>query len=367
MSSRPIRARIVTEALRHNFQVARNHAGDSRLWAVIKANAYGHGLLPSAHALSGLADGFALLELSEAESLRRAGLHDPILMLEGFFSPAEIGPAAELGVTVVVHSHHQLQWLEEAELARPLPVFLKVNTGMNRLGFKPEEAAGVVRRLAGLRQVAAVTLMTHFAEADTDVGIAGQLDRFGHVRAGLAEIEGISIANSATLLRYPAAIGGATGWARPGIMLYGASPFPERRSARELGLRPVMTLESELIAVQNLHPGDRVGYGGRFEADRPMRVGIVGCGYGDGYPRHAGTGTPISVAGRRTRTLGRVSMDMLVADITDIPEAGPGSPVVLWGGSGMGHVPADEVAMAAGTISYEMFCALAPRVPRIVL
>jgi alanine racemase len=359
--SRPIRALIHTEALRHNFSIVRRHAGEAGLWAVVKAHGYGHGLLRVAHALSHLADGYALLELAEAEALRREGLEHPVLLLEGYFSEDELPRVAELGLTPVIHNLRQLQWLENARLPRAIPIYLKINTGMNRLGLVPAEVPQVLDRLARLPQVSGVTLMSHFAEADGERGIAWQLERFRSVQAGsnLAQ----SLANSAALLRYPETVGERGDWARPGIVLYGASPFPEFRSATELDLRPVMTLESEIIAVQDLRPGERVGYGGLFQAETAMRIGIVACGYADGYPRHAPTGTPLSVAGRRSRTLGRVSMDMLVADLTAIPEAGIGAPVILWGGQGAGQVPVDEVASAAGTVAYELFCALAPRVP----
>ena len=359
--SRPIHALVSAAALQQNFAVARNHAASARLWAVVKAHAYGHGLLRAAHALADLADGYALLELAEAAALREAGLAHPILLLEGIFAAAELGEVERLGVTPALGSLRQLQWLEEARLAQPMPVYLKVNTGMNRLGFRPAEVPEILARLLRLPQVSAVTLMTHFAEADGERGIAGQLAAFAPLRAA-AHLP-VSMANSAALLRFPEAAGGKTGWVRPGIMLYGSSPFPELNSAETLGLRPAMTLASEIIAVQTLRPGERVGYGGLFEADRPMRIGIVACGYADGYPRHASTGTPIAVAGRRTRTLGRVSMDMLVADLTDIPEADVGAPVVLWGGAGDSLVAADEVAASAGTVAYELFCALASRVP----
>ncbi len=358
---RPIQTLVSADALRHNFDVARSHGGASRLWAVVKAHGYGHGLLGVAGALADHADGFALLELEEAAALRQAGLTQPILLLEGVFAPSELQDVAALGLTPAIGSLRQLEWLEAASMPGPLPVYLKVNTGMNRLGFRPAQVPEVLARLLRLRQISAVTLMTHFAEADGTRGIAGQIAVFAPLAA--ATQLPVSTANSATLLRFPEALGGKTGWARPGIMLYGSSPFPDLKSARELDLLPVMTLSSEIIGVQDLRPGERVGYGGLFEANRPMRIGIVACGYGDGYPRHAPTGTPISVAGRRTRTLGRVSMDMLVADLTDIPAAGVGAPVVLWGGAGDSFIAADEVAASAGTVAYELFCALAARVP----
>ncbi len=232
-------------------------------------------------------------------------------------------------------------------------MFLKLNTGMNRLGLTAAELRPALARLQASRNVGEITLMTHFACADDERGIAWQLERFEAATAGL-DLP-VSLANSAALLRYPHA---ARDWVRVGIMLYGASPFADE-SAAALGLEPAMTLESRLIATHTLAAGEAVGYGATFRAEGPMRIGVVACGYADGYPRHAATGTPVLVDGRRTRTLGRVSMDMLCVDLTDLPGAGIGSAVVLWGEG----LPVEEVAAAAGTISYELLCALAPRVP----
>lgn len=355
--SRPIRALIDLEALRHNYQVARQHAGQARVFAVIKANAYGHGLLPCARALAEVADGFAMLDVAEAVQLRDAGINQPILMLEGFFDADQVGEFAALGLIPVVHRLDQLDAILEAALPMAIRVFLKINSGMNRLGFSADNLAAARARLASSPAFGRVTMMTHFADADGPRGIQGQLDRFCNL---LPDWQGpVCLANSAALLRHPAALGPVAqeNWVRPGIMLYGASPFADQ-SAESLGLKPVMTLKSEIIAVQNISPGERVGYGGTFVADRAMRVGVVACGYADGYPRHGGTDTPILVDGRRTRTLGRVSMDMLACDLTDLPDTGVGSPVTLWGQG----LPADEVATAAGTIAYELFTALAPRV-----
>lgn len=350
---RPILASISLDALRQNHAVARAHAGAARIWSVLKANAYGHGLNRVAEALSPLADGFAVLDLDEAVRLRETGIRQPVLLLEGFFQTADLAVVAEYVLTAVVHSPEQIEMLACSWLPVRLPVYLKFNSGMNRLGFQAPEFRKAYEKLRAISGVGAITLMTHFAAADLEEGIAGPLGAFDALRTDLPGPA--SLANSAALLRYPDARGD---WVRPGIMLYGGSPFA-RKSAQELGLRPAMTLASEIIAVQRVEPGERVGYGGLFAAQRSMRVGVVACGYADGYPRHAGTGTPILVAGHRTRTLGRVSMDMLAADLTDIPEAGTGSRVVLWGEG----LPADEVASAAGTISYELFCALAGRVP----
>ena len=352
--TRPIRASIDPSALRSNFAVARNNAGAARLWAVLKANAYGHGLLRAAQALGDLADGYALLDLADAVALREAGLRQPILLLEGFFAADELPLLAEYGLTPVLHTLEQVEMLVSVSLPARLPVYLKINTGMNRLGFSAEAFQVVLTALETAPQVSGVTLMTHFADADMERGIAPQMARFAEIAQGCEQK--VSLANSAALLRFPET---RTGWARPGIMLYGSSPFPQERSAEQIGLRPAMTLSSELIAVQELKAGNRVGYGGLFAADQDMRIGIVACGYADGYPRHAPTGTPILVEGRRTRTVGRVSMDMIMVDLDGIPQAGIGSPVVLWGEG----LPVDEVAASAGTVGYELLCALAQRVP----
>jgi alanine racemase len=271
-------------------------------------------------------------------------------MLEGPFDAEDLSACAELNLMPVLHSMHQLDWLAQA--AEPLDVFLKFNSGMNRLGFPLAEFDAVLARVRALPQVSQITLMTHFATADEDFGIDWQWHSF----IAKAQVSGLSIsaANSAALLRYPDT---RRDWVRAGIMLYGASPFADL-SAAELGLRPAMTLQSQIIALQQLKPGEALGYGLTYMADETTRVGIVACGYADGYPRHAPTGTPILVSGKRTRTLGRVSMDMLAVDLSKLPEAGIGSPVVLWGEG----LPVEEVARTAGTISYELLCALAPRV-----
>ena len=356
-TSRPIRARISTTAIADNYRLAKRLAAPAKAWAVIKANAYGHGQWRAVEALREEADGFALLEAENAVALREAGIRQPLLLLEGIFSARDARAVAAYGLTSVVHCPEQLAMLLAARKPeQPLSLYLKLNTGMNRLGLNSEQLRAVRATLQGVPQVA-VTLMTHFAEADGGSGIEAPLARF---RAMVGDWAGpVSLANSAAIVDYPQTHGE---WVRPGIMLYGASPFADRPAAA-LGLRPAMALESAIIGVQTLAPGDRVGYGGTFTAERPMRIGVVACGYADGYPRHAPTGTPIAVMGKLTRTLGRVSMDMLACDLTDIPEAGIGAPVTLWGRGRAGEVPADVVAAAAGTIAYELFCALAARVP----
>jgi len=275
------------------------------------------------------------------------------LLLEGLFSADELTVAARHDFSIVVHCEEQLLMLEAARGVRPMDIFIKINTGMNRLGLPLARFQAVYERLKASKTVRSMTLMTHFATADGPEGVTEQLSRFNSLTQAIRLPK--TLANSAALLRYPET---HADWVRPGIMLYGATPFADQ-SVAELGLRPAMTLSSEIIAVQNLRAGDSVGYGNLFAADGSKRVGVVACGYADGYPRHALTGTPILVAGKRTRTLGRVSMDMLYADITDIPEAGIGSPVELWGA----NIQVDEVAVAAGTVGYELLCAIAQRVP----
>jgi alanine racemase len=348
---RPIQARISIAAMAHNLRVARSHAGAARVFAVVKANAYGHGLSRARRALAA-ADGFAVLTLEEAANLRQMGVGKPILLLEGIFGADEIAACAEMDLWPVLHHPAHLDWLQQQPPARPIQIFLKFDSGMHRLGFPLDDHAAIMARVRSLPGVAGITLMTHFAEADEAAGVDWQLQPFLRETAGY----GLpwSSANSAALLRYPETLGA---WVRPGLMLYGASPFADR-SAEQLGLKPAMTLQSEIISVQTLQPGDGVGYGQLFRAERAMRIGVVACGYADGYPRHAPTGTPVLVNGRASRTLGRVSMDMLCVDLSECADAGVGTPVVLWG-EGM---PVDAVAAAAGTSSYELLCALAARV-----
>ncbi|MDP1592680.1 MAG: alanine racemase [Gallionella sp.] len=348
---RPIQAHIDLNALESNLHIARR-ATSARIMAVIKANAYGHGLLRAAEALAE-ADGFALLDIQDAVRLREAGYRQTLLLLEGFFDAQDLALVAEYDLSCVVHSVWQIALLDAYPRRAALDVWLKVNSGMNRLGFAPgrvAEAMEALRRHAAVREI---TLMSHFSDADEARGVSGQLELFNEVVSAYRGAR--SLANSAALLRYPATHGD---WVRPGIMLYGASPFAEV-SAQSMGLKPVMTLSSRIIATQDLSAGDRVGYGGLFCADRAMRIGIVACGYADGYPRHAPNGTPMRVDGQQTQLLGRVSMDMLYVDLSALPQAGVGSEVVLWGAG----LPIELVAAAAGTISYELMCALTARVP----
>jgi alanine racemase len=348
--SRPIRATVSLSALRHNLGVARRHAPHARTMAVIKANGYGHGMLRAAKALE-LADGFAVLNLAEAIILREAGFRQNILLLEGFFSADEVSLLIQHGLSTVIHAQWQIDALTQTPVSSPIQVWLKINTGMNRLGFQPEDFPTA---LQSLQQMGAqVTLMTHFARADEKNCITEPLALFNSITHGLPLPR--SLSNSAAILNYPAAHGD---WVRPGIMLYGASPM-SHQSAAELGLKPAMTFSSELIAIRDISAGTEVGYGGSFRAPCAMHIGTVACGYADGYPRHAPTDTPVLVDGLRSRIIGRVSMDMLTVDLSAIPDPRIGSPVTLWGKD----LPVDEVATAAGTISYELLCAVAARVP----
>jgi alanine racemase len=352
--ARPIAATIDLDALRHNFAVARRCAPGSRAFAVIKANGYGHGVLRVARALRD-ADGFALVELDAAVRLREAGFKQRVVLLEGFFEPAELPMLVEHHLSAVLHSEEQLAMLRGLRADATLDVLLKINTGMNRLGFAPEEVDRVLSALKSHPGIAQITLLTHFANADDARGVAWQIERFARATRGLALPT--SLANSAAILRYPETHGD---WIRPGIMLYGCSPFADTVGA-ELNLQPAMSLTSELIAVQTLQPNDTVGYGGLYAAERATRIGVVACGYADGYPRHAPNGTPVMVAGKLTGTVGRVSMDMLCVDLSGVPDARVGSHVALWGADN----PIEKVAAASGTVGYELMCALAPRVPVI--
>jgi len=333
------------------------------VFAVIKADAYGHGLLEVADRITSDVDGFAILELAAAQRLREKGLKQPVMMLEGFFDPAELQMFSHLDLGTVVHRADQIATLAQAVLPAPIDVYLKINTGMNRLGFALPEARAAFEQLTAASAVRSVTVMTHFADADNERGTDWQLRALITAWPDVNALP-LCFANSAALLagsRERTRLGDIV---RPGIMLYGASPWgavDAARSAAALDLLPVMTLKSKIIAVQSLQPGARVGYGGTFVAEHPMTIGVVACGYADGYPRHASNLAPILVNGQRSRVLGRVSMDMLCCDLTDVTDAVIGSPVTLWGEG----LPADEVADAAGTIAYDLFCALAARVPRV--
>lgn len=358
---RPIEAVIHVDALAHNLAQARARAQGARVWAVVKANAYGHGIERAFDGLRG-ADGFALLDLAEAERLRALGWRGPVLLLEGCFEARDLELCSRLDLWHVVHHEAQIDWLAAHKTQRPHRVFLKMNSGMNRLGLPPAAYRSAWARLNALPQVDEITLMTHFADADGARGIAHQVAVF---EATTRDLPGErSLANSAAILRHLEGSGVAADWVRAGILCYGSAPDHPEHGIGHWGLRPAMTLRTRLIATQDLVAGDSVGYGSSFTAAGPMRIGIAACGYADGYPRHAGHGTPVLVDGHRSATVGRVSMDMLAVDLTALPAAGVGSEVTLWGCGPEGTLlPIDEVAAAAGTIGYELMCALARRVP----
>jgi alanine racemase len=351
---RPLVATIDISALRHNLRIAKSHAPDAKIWAVVKANAYGHGLERGIRGFAE-ADGLALIEPENALRLRELGWQKPILLLEGIFDAADLETVVRAKLDFAVHCSEQIAWLEQARLSGPLDIHLKMNSGMNRLGFKPEAYRAAYRRLQAIPVVRKITLMTHFANADDPLNpglpLQQQMQQFEQGAADLSDER--SIANSAADLMHPEL---KSDWVRPGIMLYGASPGGA--SAEQFGLKPAMTLSSKIIGVQRVGAGEAIGYGSRFVAAAPMVVGVVACGYADGYPRHAPNGTPVLVDGVRTVTVGRVSMDMFSVDLSHVPGAAVGSAVTLWGNG----LPIDEVAHAAGTIGYELMCALAARV-----
>lgn len=371
---RPIHALIHTEALRHNLAQARLAAPDARVWAIVKANAYGHGIERVFEGLRG-ADGFALLDIAEAQRVRELGWRGPILLLEGVFELRDLEMCSRLGLWHTVHCDEQIDMLASHKTNVPQRVFLKLNAGMNRLGFTPQRYRAAWTRLNALPQVDEISLMTHFSDADGAPGVAAQMALFASVTRDLPGERTLS--NSAAMLRHNVSAAEASrqpdtlvasDWVRPGIAVYGSAPdFPEH-SAHDWGLQPAMTLAAKIIATQELAAGATVGYGSSFVAQQPLRIGVVACGYADGYPRACPSGTPVLVNGVRSRTVGRVSMDMLTVDLTPLAqagvEAGFGSEVTLWGRASNGAVLGiDEVARCAGSVGYELMCALAARVP----
>lgn len=348
------RALIDHAALRHNLAVVRRHAPGSRVWAVIKANAYGHGMLLAAQSLVS-ADGLAVARVDEAVRLRDAGVERPILVLEGAVFPDEVGLAAHHRFELALHQEEQVSLLEQVPSVHSLQVWIKVDTGMHRLGFAPEDVPAILERVSHCTAVVRPPgLMTHLANADdpADPLTERQCRRLKTLAGEGGQL--LSIGNSAGILTCAAS---RTDWVRPGIMLYGGSPFTGR-SAAELGLKPVMTLASPLIAVKRLRRGDAVGYGSTWVCPEDMPVGVVGIGYGDGYPRHCKSGTPVLIHGHRVPLVGRVSMDMISTDLRGLPEARVGDQVILWGEG----LPVDEIAGCAGTISYELLCRVTGRV-----
>jgi alanine racemase len=342
---RPIKACINLSALTFNLQSIKKIAKNSKVMAVLKANAYGHGLIESVKAIKNV-EGIAILTIEEAFKIRKAGYKNTILLLEGLFAAEEIYQAEKLNLNITLHNDRQIEFLDNVVLKNPVSVHLKINTGMNRLGFPPDQIDYLIENLNANPNVSDITLMTHFASADEKEGITKQLDCFNRVTNYYNFSS--SVANSAALYKFPEA---RLDWVRPGIILYGASPF-EDISAKEIDVKPVMSLISKIIAIQDIKKGQAVGYGSNFIAKDDMRIGIVACGYGDGYPRHAKTGTPIFVHDKTTKTVGRVSMDMLYVDLSKIEKAVIGSKVEMWGN----HISVDEVAKNSGTVGYELLC-----------
>jgi alanine racemase len=356
--SRPARALLDASALRHNLEQVKRHAPRSRVLAVVKANGYGHGLAWVATTLN-QADAFAVASAEEGLALRTAGITQPIVLLEGFFSADELPLLQTQRLAPVIHHEHQLRLLESQPAFTPELIWIKLDTGMHRVGFAPTELAGVHARLQRLPGGREIRLMTHFANADdlSDPATHTQIESFRTHTAGYALAA--SLANSAGIVAWPES---HANWVRPGIMLYGAAPLIGK-SAQDFNLKPVMSLQSALIAVHRRRKGEAVGYGGDFHCPEDMPVGVAAIGYGDGYPRHAPSGTPVLVNGRRVALIGRVSMDMITLDLRSQPNAQVGDPVVLWGEG----LPVDEIATQAGTISYELLCHVTERIPRVVI
>ncbi|MFL6621198.1 MAG: alanine racemase [Sulfurifustis sp.] len=356
--TRPARAIVNAQALRHNLNEVRRRAPRSRVMAIVKANGYGHGLVWVAETLADHADAFGVAAAEEGIVLREAGIRRPICLLEGFFSADELPVLVEHDLQPAVHHEAQVRALEAARLARPLAVWIKIDTGMHRLGFPPAAFGEVLARLKAAPSVGEIRVLSHFAAADDPkmkAATQAQIDLFNSTVAGAA-IERC-FANSAGIIAWPAV---HFEWVRPGIMLYGGAPMAEG-TAQSHGLRPVMTLAAELIAVSPRKKGDPIGYGPDFRCPDDMPVGVAAIGYGDGYPRRMPAGTPVLVNGKRVPLIGRVSMDMITLDLRSQPDAKPGDPVVLWGEG----LPVDEIAARAGTISYELYCHVAKRIPRV--
>ena len=352
---RPTRALIDLQSLRHNYQLAREVTGAKAL-AVVKADAYGHGAVRVAQALEDESDGFAVACIEEALELRNAGISSPVLLLEGFFESDELELITEHDLWCVVHSLWQLDFIERASLSKPLTIWLKLDSGMHRIGLHPKDYHEAYHRLLVSGKVAKIVLMSHFARADElDCSRSNeQLAVFEDARLGLSAE--VSLRNSPSVMGWPSV---SSDWVRPGIMLYGATPFGEDQAVAAR-LQPVMTLESKVICVRELPAGEPLGYGSKFITPKPMRIGVVSIGYADGYPRHAPTGTPVLVDAQRSKLLGRVSMDMLCVDLTDVPQSGLFSTVELWGK----NILASDVAISAETIPYQLFCNLG-RVPKL--
>lgn len=351
---RPANATINLDALRHNYQLANALSGNGRTMAVVKANAYSHGATMCASALADIADGFAVACIEEALELREAGIQQPILLLEGFFEPSELRVIEQYRLDSVVHHQQQIDILQKHPLKRGIRTWLKMDSGMGRVGFLPSEYRNAWLALNDLPSINDLVLMSHFACADEpDTRHAQQqLETFEEYTQGLPGER--SFCNSAGLITLPGARGE---WNRPGLMLYGASPFSEPHPIDQQ-IQPVMELNSALISIKEVPAGSSVGYGSTWTAKRTTRIGVIAMGYADGYPRHAGNDTPVLVHGHRAPLIGRVSMDMLTVDLTDAPGVQLGDKTTLWGGG----LPVSEIARHSGTIPYQLLCNL-KRIP----
>ena len=359
--SRPITAVIHTEALQHNLNIAKQQMPNSKVFAVVKANAYGHGI-EQVYSSFKTADGFALLDIAEARRLRNLGWTGTILLLEGIFSAADLQDCLDLNLSFTIHSEHQLCWLEQFSSAAHFDVYLKMNSGMNRLGFNPEQYRDAWQRLNQLDQIQSITHMMHFSDADADRFAQPGIDyQYCVFEETIRDLPGErTVSNSAAILRHSTLHSDTV---RSGIMLYGSSPDYPTHTIQDWNLQPSMSLRSEIIAIQDLKTQDSVGYGSTFIADKAMKIGIVACGYADGYQRVSPTGTPVLVNSIRTKIIGRISMDMLAVDLSNVQDAEIGSEVVLWGKSSNGTLlPIDEVAASSGTVGYELMCAVTARV-----
>lgn len=366
---RPITAVIHQDALLHNLNVARQFMPQSKVFTVVKANAYGHGIERVYDAFKS-ADGFALLDIDEAKRLRTSGWTGPILLLEGIFSTDDLLDCEKYQLSFSLHNEDQVNWLEQFQrqslkdnpAQTQFDVFLKMNTGMNRLGFKPDVYRAMWQRLKQFDVVKSITHMMHFSDADGErLGQSGIAYQQAIFEQTIQDLDGErSVSNSAAILRHSQDL--RSDYIRSGIMLYGSSPDYPTHSIQDWNLKPSMSLRSEIIAIQDLQPSETVGYGSKFTATQAMKIGIVACGYADGYQRIS-TDAPVLVNSVRTQTIGRVSMDMLAVDLTHIPDARVGSEVVLWGQSSNGTVlPIDEVAASSGTVGYELMCGVTARV-----
>lgn len=369
---RPILATIHLESFRHNIKRLKQSNPQSNLWAVVKANAYGHGIERIFKGIQA-ADGIALLDLEEAIKVRQLGWRGPILLLEGVFEARDLEMCSRHHLWHTVHCDEQIDMLAAHKTHEGHRVFLKMNTGMNRLGFAPHSYQSAWTRLNALPQVDEISLMTHFSDGDTANGIVHPMEIFDKVTQDLPGER--TVCNSAaTLLHLPASnipvntqLQTSSDWIRPGIAMYGASPDYPQHTAQDWGLEPTMTLSAKIIGIQNLSPGDSVGYGSSFTAQHDMRIGIVACGYADGYPRICPTGTPVLIDGQSSHTIGRVSMDMLCVDLSHLKSCGMGSVVTLWGKATNGAIISiDEVAAKAQTLGYELMCSVTQRVPFVI-